>query len=190
MTAIPLLPLLLGASALFHTACDRPDAQPFRVGLLVWPPYEMGMLARELEYFDSSRIELVDYLSLAEVSQAFRNRTIDAMAVTLDYVLVAREKGMEPRIVLAIDRSHGGDAIMAKPGIETVEDLAGKRVGLESSALGPRVLKSALRSRDMDPAQLELVPIDMADQVRAFREGRVDAVVTYEPILGSDRSRM
>lgn len=59
---------------------------PLRIGTLVWPGYEPLYLARERGYLDPKSVRLVEYPSNSEVTRAFRNRAIEAAALTFDEV--------------------------------------------------------------------------------------------------------
>lgn len=161
-------------------ACIGDPPQPLRVGLLIWPPYDLFVLARDLGYYDE-RIELVDARSPAEAMRAYRSGTVDAIAVTLHYALETAQSDSTQRVVLVIDESRGADAIVARPPIATVADLRGRRLGVEASTLGVYVMQRALERAGLPDDAVEVVPVDVADHVEAYDSGRVDAVVTYEP---------
>ena len=84
------------------------------IGTNVWPGYEPLYLARELGYFDDQPIHLVEHAAATEVIRAFRNGTIDAAALTLDEVLLLAQHGQNPRIVLVMDFSQGGDTLIVQ----------------------------------------------------------------------------
>jgi NitT/TauT family transport system substrate-binding protein len=157
------------------------EPEPLRVGLLVWPPYELAHLAHDLGYYDPSRIRLVDYRSPAEVVRAYRYGLIDVMALTTEYFLQLRATEDTHRIIMVVDVSQGGDALLARPGIEGMADLRGHRVGLEASALGAHVLLRCLDTHGLGRSDVTAVPIDVPDHMRGFEHQRVDALVTYEP---------
>jgi NitT/TauT family transport system substrate-binding protein len=104
------------------------------------------------------------------------------MTTTLEYALHLQDASDTHRVVLVIDVSHGADALVARPELETLAALRGRRVGVESGELGRYVLTRALDHAGLAASAIEIVPIDHADQEEAFRAGRVDAVVTYDPI--------
>ena len=78
--------------------------------------------------------------------------------------------------------------ILAKPGISTISELRGRSIGVESSAVGAYVLTRALEQPKIPlaPLDLEVMPLEVDKHERAFLEGRIDAVVTFEPV----RSRL
>ena len=170
--------LLLGLSG---AGCSKQEAAPLRVGSVIWPGYEPFYVARHMGWLDATQIHLMEYTANSEIIRAFGNGAIDAGMVTLDEALVLAQDVPDIRLVLVTDISHGADVIMAKPEITSLKDLKGHRVGAETSALGAYVLMRALQMADMKPQDLEIVPLDPTEHVAAFAQGRVDAVVAYEP---------
>jgi NitT/TauT family transport system substrate-binding protein len=158
------------------------DSAWLRIGTNVWPGYEPLYLARDLGYFDQTPVKLVEYPSASEVIRAFRNGAIEGAALTLDEVLLLEQSGLEPRVVLVMDVSHGGDVIIGRPGTGGMPGLKGRRVGVEDTALGAYVLSRALQLHGMQPSEIQIVPLEASGHEQAFRAGDIDAVVTFEPM--------
>lgn len=168
-------------SALVGSGCAREVQAPLRVGTHIWPGFEPLYLAREAGYYPPEDVRLVEYTTGSDGIRAFRAGAIDAVALTLDEGLLLAETSPDMAIVLVLDASHGGDAILTRPMHPSLRALKGKRVGLETSALGAYVLTRALHTVGMKSKDVRIVPLETMEQERAFKDGRVDAVVTYEP---------
>ncbi len=154
-----------------------------RIGTNVWPGYEPFYLAQSLEGWDKgNKIQLVEYATATEVLRAFRNKTIEAAALTLDEALLLRESKMPIQIVLVTDISNGGDVIMATPDIQTFSDIKGKRVGVEGGALGAYVLTRALEVHGLALEDIQIIHVGVDAHESVYRQGKVDAVVTFEPV--------
>lgn len=171
------VPALL-ALLLVGCAAEEP---PLRIGALVWPPYELAYLARDREFFDTERVELVDYQTPAEVTRAYRYGLIDAYFLTTQFALPGSGPLPDSRIVYVIDFSIGGDALLARPDIENLRDLAGRRIGVEAGPLGGYMLQRVLDFAALSRADVTLRYVDTPDQVDAFANETVDAAITYEP---------
>lgn len=180
---ISLLTVLL--AFVLAAGCHRHSA-PLRVGANVWPGYEPLFLAKSLGFYGDEPIQLLSFLSSTEVLRAYRNRAIDVAAVTADEALLLAESMPDQRIILVCDVSHGADVILAKPGFSTFTDLRGRRIGVESGALGAYVLARALEVNRMDATEVTVETVPLNEHEEAFRSGRVDALVTFEPV----RSRL
>jgi len=153
-----------------------------RIGTSIWPGYELLFVAKERGYFGETSVKVVDFTSTTESSRALRNGALDAAALTLDEAIKLAQAGMDIKVILVIDYSNGADVVLARPEFAGLEDLKHKRVGLETSSIGDYVLTRALETAGMKVSDIQPVAIDISEQERAYKEGRVDAVVTYEPV--------
>lgn len=178
----PVLLSLVLAFAAVVTGCGDADVAPVRVGTVVWPGYEPLYLARERGTLPASQVDLVEYPSASEVIRALRNRSLEAAGLTLDEVLVLLADRVPLKVILVMDISNGGDVVMAAPGIERMQDLAGKRIGVESNALGAYMVTRALQVSGVSLRDVVIKHLDVNSHERAYLSGEVDAVVTFEPV--------
>jgi len=172
---------LLALLALTLGGCMREPDNPLRIGTNVWIGSEPLYLARELGKLDPAAVQLVEYPSASEVLRAFRNQAIDGMVISLDELFGLAVDGLQPRVVLVVDVSHGADVVVGRPGMRSMRDLTGKSVGVESGALGAFVLSRALAKNGMQPGDVKVVHLESNEQPSAFEKGLVDAAVTFDP---------
>ncbi len=164
------------------SSCTQQLPPYLRIASNQWPGYEPLYLARELGYFDQSRIKLYELPNASVMLNAFRNRAVDVVTLTLDEALLLQHDGMDVRILLVLDNSYGADVLMARPELKTLSDLKGKRVGLESGALGAFMLSRSLEIAGLTPADVIPVPVTIDKQVQAYKDGLFDALVTFDPV--------
>ncbi len=163
-------------------ACFEHPDRPLRLGTNVWIGYEPLYLARDLNYFQSSSVRLVEYLSASEVIRAFRNQALEAAALTLDETLLLLESKIPVQVFLVASISYGGDVILGSPDITEFTSLLGKRVGVEASALGAYFLSRALEEHGLSLTDITVVSLEVGEHVAAYKAGKVDALVTFEPV--------
>ena len=168
-----LLAILIG--------CSQQPQSPLHVGAIVWPGYEPLFLARDLGYYSKQAIELEDYSSTTETNQALRNGDIEVAALTMDEALLLAETEPDIQVVLVIDFSNGADVVMARPEIPTLQALKGHKIGVESSALGGYILTRVLEKAELSLHDVQIVQLGASEHEQAFKQGVVDAVVTFEP---------
>jgi NitT/TauT family transport system substrate-binding protein len=161
--------------------CAREPESPLRIGTNVWIGSEPLYLAREMGYLNPKVVQLVEYPSASEVLRAFRNQAIDGMVISLDELFGLAVDGLQPRIILAVDVSHGADVVVGRPGMRSMKDLKGKRVAVESGALGAFVLSRALALNGMQTSDVKVVHLESDEQPSAFEKGQVDGAVTFDP---------
>ncbi|MBI3902694.1 MAG: ABC transporter substrate-binding protein [Nitrosomonadales bacterium] len=163
-------------------SCDKGAKQQLVFGANIWPGYEPVYLARDLGYLPADSVHLAEFGNASEVSQAFRNGLLQVAALTLDEALRLHRDIPDLKIILLFDASNGADAILGQPGITSLQQLQGHRVGVERTALGAYFLNLALQSAGMQAQQLNIVPLPVNEQEAAFRLRSVDAVVSFEPV--------
>jgi len=161
------------------TACSAPVA-PLRVGVIVFPGYELLFLARALGLIDSARVRLVEMRTNTDTIRALVSSQLEAAAMTLDELMTARADGVDLRAVMVFDISAGADVVLARDTV-TLANLAGKRIGVEDGAMGAVMLTALLESAGLKLDQITKVPVTLDRSEEALRRGRVDAVVTADP---------
>ncbi len=171
-----LLPLF------FLAACMARPEPPLRVATNVWPGYESLYLARSLGLYDKAPIRLVEMTSASEVAHALRNGTVEAGALTLDETLTLMREGVDLRVILVMDVSNGADVVLAHPDVVDLQGLRGKRVGVEVGAVGALMLDAVLQAGDLSESDVRVVPMTANEHADAWRRGRVEALVTFEPV--------
>ncbi|MCW3147239.1 ABC transporter substrate-binding protein [Stutzerimonas stutzeri] len=172
----------------------QPESDEIRIGSNRWPGYAPLYLADDLRWTEPSRVRLVEYPTTTGVLRGFRNGLLDAAMLTLDEVLLLQSgsEELDLEILLVTDVSAGADVLFARAPIASLAELKGRRIGVESTALGGFFL-----SRLLDEAQLRLedvtiVSLPVHEHVEAFRDRRVDAVISFAsqgPTLESHGAR-
>lgn len=170
--------------SLFIAGCEsKDDSKVITVSMNTWPGYEPILLAKEKGYVkDNVKVNRMD--SATDVISTFHSGITDIAFVTLDEVLILRDKiDYGIKIIAIIDTSHGGDVILSQSNIKELKDLKGKKIGVEASAIGAYLL---LRAFDLNPeielSDVEIISMLYSKHEESFRNSSVDAVVTFEPI--------
>ncbi len=154
------------------------------VGVHPWVGYEPLYLARELKWLPDA-IELRDDMTLAASIDDLRSGASSAACMTLDEMLRARDAGIPLSAALVFDVSAGADAVVARPGIETLNDLAQKRIGFDPEALGALVFEKVLEMSGLEASDVIQLNLPPDRQLEAWRNNEVDAVITYEPMISA-----
>jgi NitT/TauT family transport system substrate-binding protein len=163
------------------SGCMREAEPPLRIGTNVWIGSEPLYLARDLGYLNREAVQLVEYPSASEVHRAFRNQAIDGMIISLDELFLLAVDGLQPKIVVVVDVSHGADVIVGRSGMHAMKDLKGRRVAVESGALGAYVLSRGLALNGMRASDVRIVRLESNEHPAAFAQGQVDGAVTFDP---------
>ena len=124
---------------------------------------------------------------------AFIKGDIDLMWDTVDSYAreasVLADQKIQAKAVIQEDWSRGGDGIVSLKTIKSVEDLKGKRIATTKFTPSHWLLlfllaQSGLTPEDRNQIEKNLVFTDEAPKAAAaFKAGKVDAAVTWEPDL-------
>jgi NitT/TauT family transport system substrate-binding protein len=162
--------------------CKQPVA-PLRVGSIVFQGYELMFLARDLGLLDAREVRLVELLANTDTLRALAAGQLEAAALTLDELMLARADGVDLRAVLIFDVSTGADVVLGRAPI-TIETLAGSRIGFEDNATGAVMLGALLEATGLKVEQIRKVPLTLDRSEEFYKKGLVDVVVTAEPFAG------
>lgn len=155
---------------------------PLRVAVSPWAGYQFIALAEQEGWYAPDQVQLMKTATLGESAQALAEGRVDGAALTLDEVLTLRADGVPVEAVLIINVSAGGDALLTRPGLGILADLAGKRIAVEHSSLGAVMLHHVLQAAGLAPDDV-IIEWMQFDHVAAWEQLAPDAILTYEPAL-------
>jgi NitT/TauT family transport system substrate-binding protein len=87
--------------------------------------------------------------------------------------------------IVAINTLTFADRVIAQPGITSMADLKGRKVGVPEGTSGDMVLNLALQQAGMTTDDIEKVPMDPSTVVSAFVSGQIDAAGIWYPLIGT-----
>jgi NitT/TauT family transport system substrate-binding protein len=157
-------------------------AEPLRIGYSDWPGWVSWEIAIENGWFEEAGLEVeFEWFDYVASMDAFAAGQLDAVGMTNGDTLVTGSSGAKGVMVLLHDYSNGNDMIVAAPGIQSVADLKGKKIGVEIGFVSHLLLLNALEGVGLSEADVELVnvPTNETPQVLASRD--VDAIVAWQP---------
>jgi len=101
--------------------------------------------------------------------------------LTYDQVVASVAKGLKHRVVMPIDFSNGGDAIVADASIQSIADFKGKKVGFNPLSPSDFLLAYALQQNGMSDKDIDAVNMTPEGIPGAMASGNLPVGVTYEP---------
>ncbi|HMP84361.1 MAG TPA: ABC transporter substrate-binding protein, partial [Verrucomicrobiota bacterium] len=116
--------------------------------------------------------------------EAFAANKVDAVAMTNGDQLVNGATGAKSKAIIINDYSNGNDMLVAKPGINSVKDLKGKKIGVELGFVDHLLVLKALEANGMKESDVTLVNIPTHETPKAFASGDVDAIAAWQPNSG------
>lgn len=153
------------------------------IGTVVWAGYGPFYVADELDLYEQFGldVELQFFNDPALIPSAMASRAVDGGMLTYDQVVGSVAKGLKHKVVMPIDFSDGGDAIVADKSITSVADFKGKQVGYNPLSPSDFLLAYALQINDM--TEKDIRPVNMTPEAipSAMASGNLPVGVTYEP---------
>ncbi|HYR59088.1 MAG TPA: ABC transporter substrate-binding protein [Chthoniobacteraceae bacterium] len=178
------LTALLTAALAFALAANL-HADPLKIGYSDWPGYTVLEIAKQKNWFKDAGVDVdlvwFDYLPSID---AFSANKIDADCIVATDALVAGASGAKSKFIALIDYSEGSDMIVGAPGVESIKDLKGKKVGIEVTLVEHLLLLQALKNNGMKQSDVELVNTPTNDTPQVLASGKVSAIGAWYPISG------
>jgi NitT/TauT family transport system substrate-binding protein len=173
--------LVILGSFLIPRFADAND--PVTLGVVTWIGYGPIYCAAANGYYKKYGLDvkLVNFSDNSVMAGALQSGEINATTLTYDQVIAANARGWKLKVVMPVDYSVGGDAILASAQIQSIKDLKGRKVAFMSASpsdflLGYALSRDGLSERDIHPVNTTPEGV-----VGIMAGGSVDVGVSYEP---------
>lgn len=179
------IPVLACSAILAISNIATAQTPPLKVAYSDWPGWIAWDVAVQKGFFKAEgvNVEFVWFEYLPSMD-AFSAGKVDAVCVTNGDALVTGGGGKLSTGIVLNDFSNGNDKIVGKPGINSIKDLKGKKVGLELNLVEHLMLLKALELNGMTESDVTLVNFPTNEVPQALGKGGVDAVGAWYPIAG------
>ncbi len=92
--------------------------------------------------------------------------------------------------VVAVNLLTFSDRVVTQPGIATIADLKGKKVGVPQGTSGEMILRLALAKAGLSVSDIQLIPMDPSTIVAAFTSRQIDGAGLWEPLVSVMKRRI
>src|SRR3989344_695582 len=160
----------------------RPHA--LKIGLHLWVGNASLILGQELDLFKKNNLE-VQIISLEKDKDrlsALEDGSVDIITTTIDMALIAKNKGLDIKIIGVTDESTGSDALLVNNNIKQVKDIIGKRIGVERG-WSHFFLLHILDKNKINISDVRIEFMNNAEIGSAIINKRIDGGVLLEPWL-------
>lgn len=174
-----LMALTLGLAAGLRAA------EPLRIAYSDWPGWVAWEVAIQKDWFKEEGVDVqFEWFEYVPSMEAFAANKVDAVAMTNGDALVTGATGAKSKAIIINDYSNGNDMIVARPGIRSLKDLKGKKVGVEIGFVDHLLLLKGLESSGMKERDVTLVNVPTHETPKALASGDVDAIAAWQPNSG------
>jgi NitT/TauT family transport system substrate-binding protein len=161
------------------------SAAPLKIGYSDWPGWVAWEVGIEKGWFKEAGVDVkFEWFDYVASMDAFAAGKLDAVAMTNGDTLVTGATGAKSIMMLINDYSNGNDMLIGKPGITSVKDLKGKKIGVEIGFVGHLLLLNALEKNGLKETDVELVNVPTNETPQVLASGQVDAIVAWQPNSG------
>lgn len=161
------------------------SAEPLKIGYSDWPGWVAWEVALEKKLFQKAGVEVeFEWFDYVASMDAFAAGQLDAVPMTNGDTLVTGSTGGMGVMILLNDYSNGNDMVVGVPGIESIADLKGKKVGVEIGFVGHLLLLNALEKAGLTEADVTLVNVPTNETPQVLASGDVSAIVAWQPNSG------
>lgn len=175
----------LGAALTLATAAAMAAPTNMKIATVVWIGYGPFYVAESLDLFKkyNLKVSLQVFTDPALIPPAIASGAVDGGMLTYDQVVGQVAAGKAMKVVMPIDYSNGGDAIVADGSIKSVKDFKGKKVGYNPLSPSDFLLSYALKVNGL--TEKDISPVSMTPEAvpAAMASGQLPIGVTYEPSL-------
>jgi NitT/TauT family transport system substrate-binding protein len=173
---------LLAAILLLAPGVSAADA-PVNLGVVTWIGYGPIYCAAAKGYYKNHGLDvkLINFSDNSLMAGAVQSGQVDATTLTYDQVIAANARGWKLKVVMPVDYSVGGDAILASMQIHSIKELKGRKVAFMPASpsdflLGYALAKDGLSEKDVQPVNTTPEGV-----VGIMAGGSADVGVSYEP---------
>jgi NitT/TauT family transport system substrate-binding protein len=150
-----------------------------------WPGWVAWDIGLKKGWFDAAGVKVdFKWFEYVPSMEAFSAGKVDAVTMTNGDQLVTGASGAPSVAVVINDYSNGNDMVVARSGITTVEQLKGKKVGVEVGFVSHLLLLNALKAAKLSEKDIQVVNVPTDQTPQALKSGSVDAIVAWQPNSG------
>jgi len=158
---------------------------PLHLGYSDWPGWVAWQVAIDKGWLTQAGLDVkFEWFDYSASMEAFAAGKLDGDCVTNGDALVMGAGGARNVAVLVTDFSNGNDMIVARPGIHSLKDLKGKKVGIEIGLVEHLLLLDGLKKSSMTQDDVTLINSKTNETPQVLASGQVDAIGAWQPNSG------
>jgi NitT/TauT family transport system substrate-binding protein len=161
------------------------SAATVNLGYSDWPGWVAWQVAIDKGWLKQAGLDVnFDWFDYSASMDAFVAGKIDGDFVTNGDALVTGAGGARNVTILVTDYSNGNDMIIARPGIKSMQELKGKKIGVEIGLVDHLLLLDGLKKAGLSQNDVTLVNSKTNETPQVLASGQVDAIAAWQPNSG------
>lgn len=180
-----LLPRIGSSVFALLCLCGIASAEPLKIAYSDWPGWVAWEIGIQKGWFKEAGVDVeFQWFDYVPSMDAYVAGKVDAVCMTNGDALVTGATGKPSVGIIINDFSDGNDMIVAAPGIESMKDLKGKKVGLEEGFVEHLLLLTGLEKNGMKLDDVTIVNTPTNETPQVFGSKAVSAIGAWQPNSG------
>ncbi len=160
-------------------------AEPLKIGYSDWPGWVAWEVGIRKGWFKEQGVDVkFQWMDYVESLDAFIAGELDGVSATNGDAIAIGATGAKNVMILVNDYSNGNDIIVGGPGVNSIEELKGKKVGVEVGFVGHLLLLNSLFKNQMSEDSVKVTNVATDASPESLASGAVDAIVAWQPHSG------
>lgn len=158
---------------------------PLKLACITFVGYRPAIIAQEKGFFKAQGVDVdLTYVDFAQLQQAdFSAGKYDGIGLTLGDFIILSANNPNMQSVLVVDETNGADVVVAQPEIKTLEDLRGKKIGVNLGGFSEVFVMEMLRLSNLTTDDVNLVKFDALEIPQRLKNNDIQAGHTWEPFV-------
>ncbi|MFT3989938.1 MAG: ABC transporter substrate-binding protein [Luteolibacter sp.] len=176
---------VLIATAFALSSLARLAAEPLKIAYSDWPGWVAWEIGIKKGWFKEEGVDVqFQWFDYVPSMDAYVSGKVDAVTMTNGDALVTGATGKPSVGILINDFSNGNDMIVAAPGIDSIKDLKGKKIGVEEGFVCHLLLLAGLEKNGIKPEDVTIVNTPTNETPQVLASKAVDAIGAWQPNSG------
>jgi NitT/TauT family transport system substrate-binding protein len=174
-------PAAIGLLAL----CGVAGAEPLKIAYSDWPGWIAWEIGVQKGWFKEAGVDVdFQWFDYVPSMDAYVSGKVDGVCMTNGDALVTGATGKPSVGIILNDFSNGNDMVVAAPGIESMKDLKGKKVGVEQGFVSHLLLLTGLEKNGLKAEDVTIVNTPTNETPQVLASKAVDAIAAWQPNSG------
>jgi len=167
------------------TLISSVSAESLKIAYSDWPGWVAWEIGIQKDWFTEEGVD-VEFLWFDYVPSmdAYVAGQVDAVTMTNGDALVTGATGKPSVGIILNDFSNGNDMIVGAPGIDTLKDLVGKKIGVEEGYVEHLLLVKGMEMLGIESGSIEIVNTPTNETPQVLASGAVQAIGAWQPNSG------
>jgi taurine transport system substrate-binding protein len=150
-------------------------------------PFHVAVMSKEFEKATGWEIEWRKFGAGTEVIAAMASGDIKVSELGSSPLAIGATQGIDYQLFAVSNVIGAAEALIVRngSGIEKLEDLKGKKVGVPLGSTAHYSLMGALKNAGLSPADVEVLGMKPDQITAAWEQGQIDATFVWEPAKGA-----